>query len=167
MWLPLEDASVWLTCGQLGQDSGNPTMVIMAAWDQNVMCCWVPPSRRWSSFSRMSTAFSATKRRTTSRIPAGFFFLNHGATAKGVSGLPPPSLQEPQPPEGGDGSGPLSDSGEEGDRPPQRWRRCVCAHVHVWCVCVCVRARAREVQKIYIYMRQHGILPCMRHNLRV
>ncbi|KAG0531104.1 hypothetical protein BDA96_05G245100 [Sorghum bicolor] len=90
-------------------------MVITAAWDQNVMCCWVPPSRRWSSFSGMSTAFSATTRRTTSRIPAGLFFepWSNNDDAKGVSGLLPPSLQEQQPPEGGDGSGPLSNSGEE------------------------------------------------------
>ena len=57
---------------------------------------------------------------------------------EGGHALPLPPLQKKKPPESGDGRGPQSNSGEEGDRPP--WRRCVRARVCV-CVRMCVHLR--------------------------
>ena len=105
----------------------------------------------------------------TSRFVLGPWSNNDDA--EGGSALPLPPLQKKKPPESGDGRGPRSNSGEEGDRRP--WRRCVrarvCARVRARvcaCACVCdflvvlVAPFARRFELVF-FLSQHVVLSLM------
>jgi hypothetical protein len=112
----------------------------------------------------VSTAFFCRDKeddeQDTSRFVLGPWINNDDA--EGGSALPPPPLQEQKPPESGDGRGPRSNSGEEGDRPP--WRRCVrvrmhaCARVHVCDFLVVLVAPFARRFELVFFLSQHAVL---------